>query len=45
LAWGSPSEWQSASASVCLLPPQQGCRHDPNHRRCLEGPRLRIESN
>jgi hypothetical protein len=45
LAWQSPSEWQWAPASVYLLPPQQRCRPDPNHKRCLEGPRIRIESN
>jgi hypothetical protein len=45
LAWRSLSEWQLASASAYLLPPQQRYRPDPNHRRCLEGRRLRIESN
>ena len=44
LAWRSLSPWLLASASVYLLPPQQRCRPVPNHRRCLEGPRCRIES-
>ena len=41
---GRASRSQWASASVYLLPPQQGYRPAPNHRRCLEGPRFRIES-
>ena len=34
LAWRSLSEWQLASASVCLLLPQQRYRPDPNHTHC-----------
>jgi len=42
--WDWLSEWQWASALVFPLLPRQRYRPDPNRRRCLVGPRLRIES-